>query len=241
MKQEMKPLLTAFKDRNTSTDYRYDLTDNSSPTHLDLRRRSWKMKNQFQSGACVGFAVTGVMEWHTLEDLSPNFLWMCSKESDTYKVLPTTALTTAGTYIKDALSVAKKHGCLTRKQMPMGRFCNLSQAAYVKEAAKNKIKSYYNVGRSEKKIKAWLHEHGPLVTHLTPDPQFMAFNTKRLANYKIQPPMSPGHAVIICGYTTNGYIIKNSWGTRWGRRGYGYMDIKTYANLALKSCYGITV
>lgn len=237
----MKPLLTALKDRNTSDDYRYLPPPGSTPTHLDLRRKGWKMKNQYQSGACVGFATAGVMDWHMDEELSANHVWMNSKELDSYKHIPTTSLTTAGTYIKDALSSALKFGCLTNKQMRMGRFCNLSQAEYVKESGKNKIRSYTNVGRSEKKIKSWLFKHGPLVTHLTPDPQFMSFNTKRLAGYRLQPPMSPGHAIIICGYTPNGYIIKNSWGTRWGRRGYGYMDIKTYANLALKSCYGITV
>jgi len=31
-----------------------------------------------------------------------------------------------------------------------------------------------------------------------------------------------GHAVAIVGWDKNGFIIRNSWGTDWGRNGYSY-------------------
>ena len=35
-----------------------------------------------------------------------------------------------------------------------------------------------------------------------------------------------GHAVEVCGWTTNYLKLKNSWGLDWGRDGYGYYPIK---------------
>lgn len=35
-----------------------------------------------------------------------------------------------------------------------------------------------------------------------------------------------GHAVLLTNYTTDGYFVfRNSWGIRWGDRGYGYMSL----------------
>lgn len=34
------------------------------------------------------------------------------------------------------------------------------------------------------------------------------------------------HAVTLVGYTPTHYKIKNSWGTRWGNKGYGYINKK---------------
>jgi C1A family cysteine protease len=31
------------------------------------------------------------------------------------------------------------------------------------------------------------------------------------------------HAMLLCGYTGNFYIVKNSWGTDWGDQGYCYI------------------
>lgn len=37
--------------------------------------------------------------------------------------------------------------------------------------------------------------------------------------------MSLNHAVVIVGYDASGnYIIKNSWGTKWGQNGYGVIS-----------------
>lgn len=33
-----------------------------------------------------------------------------------------------------------------------------------------------------------------------------------------------GHAVAIVGYDENGFLIKNSWGTDWGNKGYGWVS-----------------
>ena len=51
-----------------------------------------------------------------------------------------------------------------------------------------------------------------------------------------------GHAVTAVGYRTDGrIIIRNSWGTAWGDKGFGYAS-ETYINAAFfNESYGVTV
>ena len=41
-------------------------------------------------------------------------------------------------------------------------------------------------------------------------------------------PEPINHAIVVVGYNTTHWIIKNSWGTEdWGDRGYGYISKET--------------
>jgi hypothetical protein len=37
-----------------------------------------------------------------------------------------------------------------------------------------------------------------------------------------------GHAITFVGYTKEGFIIRNSWGTAWGKNGYNVMPYRDY-------------
>jgi hypothetical protein len=41
-----------------------------------------------------------------------------------------------------------------------------------------------------------------------------------------------GHAVAIVGYDESGFLIKNSWGTEWGDKGYGWVSFEYHRLLA---------
>ena len=49
-----------------------------------------------------------------------------------------------------------------------------------------------------------------------------------------------GHAVSIVGYTQDRFIVRNSWGTSWGDKGFGYASL-AYAQDAFTEAYGISV
>ena len=51
-----------------------------------------------------------------------------------------------------------------------------------------------------------------------------------------------GHAVAVVGYTSTGrFIVRNSWGTGWGDRGFGYVSPAYIAAGFFNESYGITV
>jgi C1A family cysteine protease len=61
-----------------------------------------------------------------------------------------------------------------------------------------------------------------------------------LENYK-QETARGGHAVALVGYTRqNRFITRNSWGTGWGDKGYGYAS-EEYAQQAFTEAYGVSL
>jgi C1A family cysteine protease len=49
-----------------------------------------------------------------------------------------------------------------------------------------------------------------------------------------------GHAVALVGYTSDRFIVRNSWGTSWGDKGSGYASL-AYAQDAFTEAYGVTL
>ena len=87
-----------------------------------------------------------------------------------------------------------------------------------------KVKGYVNVSTVETTIRDYLYANGPLP---------VAINAKPLQTYRSGilnlnaascSPTILNHAVVIVGYgTENGvdyWILKNSWGSTWGEKGY---------------------
>ena len=56
-------------------------------------------------------------------------------------------------------------------------------------------------------------------------------NRKSLEDALIEPPKDPddvgGHAFAIVGYTSDGFIVQNSWGPEWGFHGFACCPTKT--------------
>jgi cathepsin B len=78
---------------------------------------------------------------------------------------------------------------------------------------------------SEYNIRNNLYKWGPLATAIQVYPDFYTFNPKTdIYEWDGQGPQVGGHAVEIVGWgveSNKGYwIIKNSWGTKWGDNGY---------------------
>ena len=90
----------------------------------------------------------------------------------------------------------------------------------------NIISGYYKVGNFEI-AKIALMVNGPLIIGL---PVYNSSITKFwLPNYNRE--IEGYHAVAIVGFNTQGMIIRNSWGTSYGQKGYAIIDYSEVSNV----------
>jgi C1A family cysteine protease len=72
---------------------------------------------------------------------------------------------------------------------------------------------------------------------------YASFESSSVAATGIVPMPRPreqilgGHAVLVCGYEDSKqlFIVRNSWGTRWGVNGYFYIPYAYFTNPSLVS------
>ena len=105
-------------------------------------------------------------------------------------------------------------------------------------ASKLRITRPINIGRDAERWRQWIAFKGPLVTRLSPDDTFR-FTHGELEKYKPDTAKG-GHAVAIVGYTSDSFIVRNSWGTGWGDKGFAFAS-NEYVSHAFTESFGALV
>jgi C1A family cysteine protease len=225
------------------------------PASLDLRKSWWTINDQGDTGSCVGWASTdGVARYMFVTagrltqatKLSPRFTWMACKETDDFTTRPETMIEGAGTTLKAAVDILRKYGAVPETLLPFKIGTAMytgSENKFYATAAKLKIASYFNLRRNFANWRAWLAETGPILVGLNVDATCddATATSGKLDTFK-PDTVRGGHAVAVVGYTRDKrFIIRNSWGTGWGDKGFGYAS-EAYINGAFfDESYGVTL
>ncbi len=225
------------------------------PPSMDLRKPWWDIGDQKNTGSCVGWGSTDAVARYMFVmanrlpqnvKLSPRFTWMACKETDTTKARPETMIDEAGTSLKQAVDVLRKYGAVPETLLPF----TINAAMYTGDenvffatAATRKIAAYFNLERNLANWRTWIAQHGPIIVGLNVDHSWdnATATGGKIDNFDPKT-VRGGHCVAAVGYTADGrFIIRNSWGTGWGDKGFGYAS-EAYINAAFyNESYGVTL
>ena len=226
----------------------------SLPPSVDLRKPWWTVNNQGSTGSCVGWAsADGVLRQHLVSAhrlsqtqlLSPRFVWMASKETDEFSIRPETFIEEAGTSLKAAMDVLRKYGCVLEEDLPFNigtlMFAGNENTFYA-SASTRKAANYINLGKNTSQWKTWLATTGPILAGLSVDSTWANAATTGGKLDTFDPnTVRGGHAICIVGYTADRFIVRNSWGTSWGDKGFGYASLAYISNGFFAEAYCLTL
>jgi hypothetical protein len=259
-KPRVKRILNVVPSEGTEQDWGFEHAEDADvvaaaprvPPSKDLRAAWWSVADQGSTGSCVGWATAdSVIRWHLVragrsgrtEKLSPRYLWMAAKETDQFNSRPTTFVEAEGTSLKSALDVARKYGIVKDRLVPFAsaRLYPGDAKTLYAVAAQLKILAYFNLGDNLTNWRTWLATKGPILTRLDVDSTWQAATeTKGVLDEYDEDSGMGGHAVAIVGYDPGRFIVRNSWGARWGDGGFAYASL-AYAQAAFTEAYGVAV
>jgi C1A family cysteine protease len=199
------------------------------PAKIDYTMRMSPVGDQGDEGTCVGFAgIVGVKEYEEKKEaegshvpLSVRYAYNWCKKLDG---IPDEE----GTYPRVMMKVLKNFGVAPSSCWPYKPHqTDFPCADADKLAGPYRIMAYARV-KSLLDMKRSLVINGPFMAGVE---VYEGFMTDEAAKDGIIPlPVKSeeflgGHAICIVGYDEEmGYFkFKNSWGTRWGQKGYGYL------------------
>lgn len=231
----------AFPDRIDLRDWPYQPTLAPLSDELVNCHNVPEILDQGTEGACTGFAMAGVINYLLSRKglkrrVSPRMLYEMARCYDEWP-----GENYEGSSARGAMKGWARHGVCERSNWPDLAFGRGQLTETItNDALDTPCGAYFRVKQKEvRDVHAALTEVGiiycTLMVHdgwAEPGPnKVMAGKGK---NRLILPVIArrgraeSGHAVAIVGYTKQGFIIQNSWGPKWGAKGFALLPYEDY-------------
>ena len=193
---------------------------------VDLRKYCSKVENQGTLGSCTANALAGNLEFldnkidNEYTDVSRLFIYYNER------AIENTINEDSGALIRDGIKSLVRFGCCSEKLFPYieKRFKETPSKQCYQEARQHKIIEYRRL-TTLKEMQQCLTEGYPFVFGFTVYESFESEEVAKTGRAKLpendETPVG-GHAVMAVGYNiqTKRFIIRNSWGEKWGIKGY---------------------
>jgi len=244
--------LDAMPDRIDIRDWFYQPSLAPLPRQIVNCGRVPVILDQGREGACTGYALAAVVNYHLHQQLdggdeaprypvSPQMLYELARRYDEW---PGEAY--EGSSARGAMKAWVRHGvCHWEHWPPTSKGATHLTTAVARDALRAPGGAFYRVmHRQIRDMHAALAEAGILfVTVMVHDGWQRPGPETRQVTYEVQGETrvrdlpviqrrgraDSGHAVAIVGYTTDGFIIQNSWGSSWGDGGFALLPYPDYA------------
>jgi len=221
------------------------------PPSVDLRPQCPPVYDQGQLGSCTANAIAGAIEFdqikEKLTESTPSRLFIYYNE----RVIEHDVQLDNGAQIRDGIKSVASQGVCPETSWPYSDqntdpdpcptcpYAKKPSANCYSQAKNHKVKLYQRLTPVLDTLKGCLASGYPFVFGFT---VYASFESQQVAQTGIVPMPAPGekvmggHAVMAAGYddSKQQFIVRNSWGTGWGIKGYFMMPYAylTNSNLA---------
>jgi C1A family cysteine protease len=200
------------------------------PTSVDLRSECPPVYDQGQLGSCTANAIGAAIEFDQIKqgaaDFVPSRLFIYYNE----RAIEGTIAQDAGAQIRDGMKSVATLGAPNETDWPydISQFAQKPPMVAYDDAKQDIVTSYSAVPRDTTQMRGCLADGFPFVLGFT---VYESFESQAVADSGIlNMPASGekvlgGHAVLAVGYDDGkrAFIIRNSWGSNWGIKGYFWM------------------
>ena len=207
------------------------------PQSVNLSGRFPPPGDQGEQGACVGWAVgyaarsyyisgpAGGSRLTARQIPSPAYIYDSIRSPGTS--------CNSGTRISDALNLLKK-GAVAFAEYPYDEDrCRRPGTQIRARASKFRIADWQmvNIKRLDQ-VKGELAGGHPVVVGMVPNRDFHRLRGRKVWRAGPTTKYQSGHAVTVVGYSERGqyFTVINSWGRKWGERGFGRISYDTFRN-----------
>lgn len=198
------------------------------PARVDLRRSCPPVYNQGLLGSCTANAIAGALEFDQMKQSQsdvfvPSRLFIYYNE----RVMEGTVDEDAGAMIRDGIKSVARAGAPHETLWPyvVAQFRKKPSAAAYTDAECHQAVLYQRVVPTHDQLRGCLADGYPFVFGFS---VYESFDSQTVATTGRVPMPKPaerllgGHAVLAVGYEEEArrFIVRNSWGERWGMKGY---------------------
>ena len=197
------------------------------PASVDLRPQCPPVYNQGQLGSCTGNGIAGAIEFDQMKlkkkAFVPSRLFIYYNE----RVMEGTVGTDSGAQVRDGIKSVATLGAPPETDWPyvISEFTDQPPASAYAAAKLDLVSTYARVSQILPQMQGCLAEGYPFVFGFT---VYDSFQSAAVAKTGVVPMPGPkdtvagGHCVVAVGYNNakRVFLIRNSWGTSWGMKGY---------------------
>ncbi len=212
------------------------------PAAVDLRPKCPPVYDQGQLGSCTANGIAAAIEFDQrkqgIKEFMPSRLFIYYNE----RVIEGTVSQDSGAQIRDGVKSVAKLGAPPETDWPydISKFAKKPPAKAYRDALHNVVKSYSRVTHDLTNMKGCLADGFPFVFGFT---VYESFESATVAKTGIVPMPAQGesvlggHCVLAVGYNDKQrrFIVRNSWGPKWGIGGYCTMPYEYLINPNLAS------
>ncbi len=208
--------------------YAAPYTQQQLPAKMDLRDLCPPVYDQGHLGSCTANAIAAAMQLTRLkEKIAPDFIPSRLFIYYNERKMEGTIEMDCGAHLRDGLKVVSSVGCCPEEEWSydITKFAVEPLEKCYKDAVKDMVVQYSSLSQDLSQLKGCLAEGYPFVFGFT---VYDSFETETVAKtgvvnmpHATDTPLG-GHAVMAVGYddAKNCFIVRNSWGDKWGMNGY---------------------